>query len=181
MSAIVFPETRLGDDVTLRLIAPADAAEIFSVAALNRAYLAPWMAWLPHTQKVEDITAYITGALEESARGVCVPCVIRRERCIIGTISLHNIDRMHRTAEVGFWLAQDATGRGIMTNAARAMIAFGKATLQLHRIELMAAVENRSSRRVAERLGMQYEATLRERLHLNGRAHDAALYALVAD
>jgi len=181
MSAIVFPDTELADNVSLRLVVPADAPEIFVVVDRNRAYLAEWLAWLPHTQGAEDIVPFIAGARDEIARGMSVPCVIRRAQRIVGFISLHHLDRMHHCAEVGYWLAQEATGRGIVTSAARALIAYGIATLGLHRIELVAAVANARSRHVAERLGMTEEATLRDRLYLNGRFHDAVLYALLAD
>lgn len=179
MSAIIFPDVQLAQDASLRLSTPADAAEIFAVVERNREHLAQWLAWLPHTESANDIATYLATAQEEIARGTNVPCTIRHAQRVVGAISLHNIDRMHRCAEIGYWLAQDATGKGLATKAARALITYAGASLDSHRVELMAAVANLPSRRVAERLGMIEEATLRERLYLNGRFHDAVVYALL--
>jgi len=179
MSGICFAELAVAPGVTLRAAAPGDADE-FALVECNRAYLEQWLAWVPHTRDSEAINAFISGACEDARRGTALTALIRDGRAIVGAVGLHHIDRLTRGAEIGYWLAERAGGRGIMTAAARALVEYAFGELGLHRMELVAAVGNVRSRRLAERLGMTHEATLRERLFINGVFHDAALYVRLA-
>ena len=78
---------------------------------------------------------------------------------LLGMVGLHARDASMR--EIGFWIARDARGRGVMTAAARLVIRFGFEVLHLQRIEWCALVGNDASLRVAEKLGFQLEGTAR--------------------
>jgi RimJ/RimL family protein N-acetyltransferase len=53
--------------------------------------------------------------------------------------------------------------------------------LHLGRIEIVVAVNNRGSRRAAERLGAKLEGTARRRLVVNDESLDACIYSLVSE
>jgi RimJ/RimL family protein N-acetyltransferase len=77
-----------------------------------------------------------------------------------------------RSGEVGYWMAPDARGRGLTTEAARLVVDFGldPEGLALARVEWRAEVGNWASRRVAWRLGVRVEAQVRGLLlHHGGR------------
>jgi RimJ/RimL family protein N-acetyltransferase len=57
---------------------------------------------------------------------------------------------------------------------------FGLRVLGLQRIEILAAVGNKASQRVAEKAGAKKEGLLRKRLSIRGQAHDAVMYSLIA-
>ena len=97
----------------------------------------------------------------------------------LGSCGLCPIEREHATAGLGFWVRTSATGRGVATTAARLVAAAGFDHLGLNRIELLIAVQNTASRRVAEKLGAACEGTLRKRLVLPAGPTDMAMYALV--
>jgi RimJ/RimL family protein N-acetyltransferase len=80
---------------------------------------------------------------------------------------------------MGFWVRTSATGRGITSEAARLVVGFAFERLGLERVEVMAAVDNAASRRVAEKIGAQREGVLRRRLVLQGEPTDVVLYSLV--
>jgi RimJ/RimL family protein N-acetyltransferase len=67
----------------------------------------------------------------------------------------------------------------VATGSARAVIEAGFAHLGLNRIELLIAVDNAASRRVAAKVGAVHEGTLRKRLILPAGPTDMALYAVV--
>jgi RimJ/RimL family protein N-acetyltransferase len=71
------------------------------------------------------------------------------------------------------------TGLDIAPAATRLVAQFGFDELKLERIEIMMAVENYPSRRVAEKVGATLEGTLRRRLRLHEVQHDAYLFSLV--
>jgi RimJ/RimL family protein N-acetyltransferase len=58
---------------------------------------------------------------------------------------------------------------------------FGFAELGLQRIEILAAIPNIASQRVAEKAGAVREGVLRKRLLIRGVSQDAVMFSLVAE
>jgi len=100
----------------------------------------------------------------------------RETRRLLGSIAL-----MHLTegdvpdggrAEIGFWCAPWARGRGVITDAARLLCRCGFEELGLARIDWYAEVGNHASRRVAEKVGFTVEGVQRQRLVNRGERRD---------
>ena len=180
MNPIAFTPLDIGNGFSLRATTLADAAEMYAVIDRNRDHLARWLAWVSNAHAAGDIELFLLGALDSVRRGSGLTCAVVRDARIVGAIALHRTDSPERCAEVGYWLAREESGHGVMTAAVRAMLAYAFAELGIHRVELIAATENVRSRNIAERLGMTREATLRERLFIGGRFVDAVLYAALA-
>lgn len=99
----------------------------------------------------------------------------------IGTCSLFHHDAQNRRAELGFLLASDFQGRGLMSEAARGVIRFGLETLDLMRIEADTDPRNESSCRLLERLGFKQEGLLRKRWCVAGEWSDTAFFGLLKE
>ena len=91
---------------------------------------------------------------------------IYRDDVLIGAIGLHDIVEHHSGghAELGFWMAAEARGRGYLTEAAKAVIDWGFAELGLVRIRWQAVAGNVPSARAARALGFRYEGMQRQAL-----------------
>jgi ribosomal-protein-alanine N-acetyltransferase len=74
---------------------------------------------------------------------------------LLGNISLVFGDPNERTAEVSYWLAREARGRGAAADAVRALTRWAFDVLLLERIELRTNVGNAASQRVAARTGFR--------------------------
>ena len=96
---------------------------------------------------------------------------------LIGTCGLYTTP-IHRRAELGYALARDYWGQGLMTEAAKAAIAFGFHVMQLIRIQALCDVENIGSARVLEKSGMQFEGTLHNYLFTKNRPWNLKMYAI---
>ncbi|MFI9837371.1 GNAT family N-acetyltransferase [Nonomuraea sp. NPDC051941] len=83
------------------------------------------------------------------------------------------------TAEIGYWVDPKARGRGVATDAVRAVCRWAFRTHGLELIEWRAEVGNWASRRVAEKAGFTVEATLRKRLLHRGIRVDAWVGSLL--
>ncbi|WP_245884366.1 GNAT family N-acetyltransferase [Tumebacillus permanentifrigoris] len=98
---------------------------------------------------------------------------------MIGTVIISNWIRPFASADLGYDLAREYWGRGIMTEILKRVLAFGFEEMGLNRIEASSAPENVGSRRVLEKLGFAYEGTLKEKWYMNGRYWDAVVMGLL--
>jgi ribosomal-protein-serine acetyltransferase len=99
---------------------------------------------------------------------------------IVGSAGMHGVDWVNGSVELGYWLAADAEGSGIMSAAVEALLRLAFEELELNRVQVCVAVQNARSRAVVERLGMRFEGIAREHYRLGDTYHDDALYAMLA-
>lgn len=100
---------------------------------------------------------------------------------LIGTLGYHGwIREGANRARVGYDLLREHRRRGLMTEAMRAILAYGFDRMSLHRVEALTDPRNVPSIRLLERLGFRREGTLRENTHFRGRFVDDALFSLLA-
>jgi RimJ/RimL family protein N-acetyltransferase len=98
----------------------------------------------------------------------------------IGTVSLFQLSRGNRRAEIGYALARAWWGRGVMHEALVALLDWAFDALALNRLEADIDPANHASARSLERLGFTREGVLRERWIVDGQVSDTALYGLLA-
>ena len=94
-----------------------------------------------------------------------------------GMVDLHNISQEHHRCEIGYWLANQFQGQGIMTAAIRELEAIAFIELNMNRLEIFADAENEKSRAVATRRGFKLEGILNQYVNYSDQFRDMALYA----
>jgi RimJ/RimL family protein N-acetyltransferase len=97
---------------------------------------------------------------------------------LIGGIGLR-IDAQHPRAELGYWLGMPYWGKGYATEAARAIVEYGFATLGLHRIYASTFRENTVSAKVLQKVGMKHEGCLRQHVLKWERFIDLQMYGIL--
>jgi ribosomal-protein-alanine N-acetyltransferase len=98
---------------------------------------------------------------------------------MIGTVGLLRFDVEHRHAELGYDIARRWWGRGLVPEAAGAVIRYGFADLGLHRIEAGVRPGNDASVRVLQKLGFVEEGTRRDYLCARGRFYSFRWFSLL--
>lgn len=167
------------DDLELLLPELSHAGLMFRCVDDHRASLRTWLPWVDATRSPDDTASFIVTARDQYTAGTALHLVLWTGDAPVGTIGFNKIDALNRRAEVGYWLSPDFCGRGLMTDACRALLRHGFDTLSLHRIEIRCADANRRSAAVAERLHFRHEATLRESLRYQDTVHDERVYGLL--
>jgi RimJ/RimL family protein N-acetyltransferase len=169
--------------ILIRPYRSADLEPLFTAIRESIDELSPWLPWCHANYAIEETreflaladqwwqeqTQYIFGIFD-AASGE-----------FLGGTGLNQVDRLHQVGNLGYWVRGGVGGRGVATRAGRLVARFGFAEARLNRIEILAAVGNRASQRVAEKLGAQREGLLRRRLLLQGQSHDAVIYSLLAE
>ena len=138
--------------------------------------------WNPGPSDDEGIAAFIAGRNDWSEGDHASWAVADPSGRLVGSVSLHKIDHDQTDAEIGYWVAPWARGRGIATRAVTAAAAFGFDRIGLHRVFLYHSVENGGSCGVARAAGFQHEGTPRQSYrYADGRFHDEHLHGLLRD
>ncbi|MDX2151045.1 MAG: GNAT family protein [Bryobacteraceae bacterium] len=167
--------------VELRLLEPRHAQEIFAVVDRHREYLRQWLPWVDGSRTAADTEAFIGQSLEQFTKGIAVALGIWQNEAYVGGIGTHPMDLDAKKAEIGYWLAPEAQGQGIVTAACRRLMQHLYEERDIRRIVIQCAVGNRKSRAVPERLGFTLEGILRRSGYVNGEHHDMALYSLLRE
>jgi ribosomal-protein-serine acetyltransferase len=174
-----FGPLSIAEGAELRLWEAGDAVELTEVIAANREHLATWLPWA-ETQGFQDSVEYLDlKRLQlEANDGFEAALVLDGE--IAGGIGFHRVDWLNRSTSIGYWLAADAQGRGLMTAAVTALLDYAFFEWDLHRVVIEVIVGNERSRAIPERLGFRQEAILREAKLVRGSHEDTRLYAMLA-
>jgi len=164
--------------VRLRPLADADVPALFAVFSdeqVMRYWSTPPMRDVAEAQALlDDIRASF------QQRALFQWGVARREDDrVIGTCTLFNLDRRNGRAELGYALARDCWGQGLMSDALVALVAYAFGPLDLRRLEADVDPRNAASIRIVERLGFVREGLLRERWHVGGEVQDSLILGLL--
>jgi ribosomal-protein-serine acetyltransferase len=169
----------LGDGLAIRELRAEDPDELFALVQTNQPHLAPWMPWAVEPTLAET-RSYVAGALAQRARDDGFGAVIVDREAIIGSMGFHRVDWPNRASSLGYWLAADRQGAGIMTAAVRSLIRHAFDVWKLHRVEIHAAPANARSRAIPERLGFAEEGVRREAERFGETYRDLVVYGLLA-
>jgi RimJ/RimL family protein N-acetyltransferase len=173
--------TLTGESIVLRPFSLDDAPAIFAAVRQSLSELGQWLTWCHAEYAIDDTREFLRGRAEAFRRDgeYAFAIVDRASGEFLGATGVNQIDAAARRANLGYWLRTSATGRGVATQAARLLARWAFDALDLQRIEIVAAVGNRASQRVAERAGATREAIARNRLRVHGVPHDAVVYSFI--
>lgn len=97
---------------------------------------------------------------------------------IIGRCGLHNWNKEHKRAEIGYIMEDERfKGKGLMTEAINAIIDYGFNKLNLNRIEALVGIGNVPSLRLMERYNFKKEGVLRQHYHVSDNFEDSLLFS----
>ena len=164
----------------LRVLEESDTEGLYAVVDANRDYLARWLPWAAG-QTLEGTRTFIRSTRRQLANDDGFQTAIVEDGRIIGMVGFHAVSWQQGSTSIGYWLAESAQGRGIMTRAVRALTDHALTVWQLNRVEIRAAVDNTRSRSIPERLGFRQEGVLTKAELVGDRYVDHAVYAILAD
>ncbi|HEY3862481.1 MAG TPA: GNAT family protein [Verrucomicrobiae bacterium] len=155
------------------------AKELFELIEASRAHLRPWMNWADQRRTQADVAMYVANALKQFALNQAVHTGIWEKGKLAGMINCGPIDWPNRAAPLEYWLGAPFQGRGIMTSSCRAMAEHAFGAMNLHRLKIACAEENRRSRAIPEKLGFTFEGVARDAEWLHDHFVNHAIYAML--
>jgi RimJ/RimL family protein N-acetyltransferase len=166
------------DRLVLRPFTMDDAADVRRY--LSDAAIAKHTLTIPHPYPDGAADEFIAAQAPAWAAGKKVTWAVTRAKdgVLVGAISLQ-LTRAHRRCEVGYWIARPEWGQKYATEATRRVVAYAFDVLDMHRVEAHHFVENPSSGRVMENVGMSPEGLHRGVVWRDGAPRDLRSYAIL--
>ena len=163
----------------LRKLKPGDAADMFEYASDPE--VAKDVTWEPH-RTIEDSRGFIDSVLGKYANKQTSEwgLVLKETGKLVGTCGFVWWKPEHAKAEFGYALSREYWGKGLMTEAAAAVMAFGFEKMKLHRLEARCITTNTGSEKVMLKNGMKYEGTMRDMVYEKGGFKTLKLYSILA-
>ena len=136
-------------------------------------------------QSADDIRkriGYLFGgtSIEGERGGVVLAIEQLDDAAVIGDVVLFHLDAAAGSAEIGWVMSPAAAGRGLATEAVRALVDTAFSVYGLRRLVARIDADNVRSIALAERVGMRREAHLVENEWFKGRWSDEVDYAVLA-
>lgn len=136
---------------------------------------------LPYPYTEQDGKEFISAMLSADENETFA-FAITVNNMVIGSIGIFRQGNIHRqTAELGYYIAEEYWGKGIMTEAVKQICAYVFAKSDIIRIYAEPFAYNIASCRALEKAGFQYEGTLRSNAVKNGKVIDMKMYSLLKE
>ncbi|MEK3735031.1 MULTISPECIES: GNAT family N-acetyltransferase [Paenibacillus] len=145
-------------------------------------FIADMTLYIPHPYGDGVAERWIGTHADNFAAGRSLELAIvhKEEQYVIGAISL-GIHRNFNLGELAYWVGRKYNNNGYCTEAAKGMIQYGFEKLDLNKIFARYFGKNPASGRVMEKIGMQYEGTLRQHARKGEHYEDLIYYGLLRD
>jgi ribosomal-protein-alanine N-acetyltransferase len=185
VAAVGTPSLIRAGPVILRVPAMADFPQWAHLRAASRSFLTPWEPVWP----ADDLTRMafrrrIKRYQREVKNGSGYPFFVFSPdgETLLGGLTLSQVQRgVTQSCALGYWMGAPYAGRGLMTAAVRAVVAFAFDTLHLNRVEAACLPGNAASIRLLEKVGFTREGYARRFLCIDGRWQDHLLFGMVRD
>ena len=134
---------------------------------------------LPYPYTEQDGKEFISAMLSADENETFSFAIMVDDK-VVGSIGIFRQGNIHsQTAELGYYIAEEYWGKGIMTEAVKQICAYVFAKSDIIRIYAEPFAYNIASCRVLEKVGFQYEGTLRSNAVKNGKVIDMEMYSLL--
>lgn len=164
----------------LRKIKENDVNDLFEYASKEEVtkYL-PWDT----NKKINDAKEFIGFVMDLYEKGEVAPWAIeyKENKKMIGTVGFMWWDKENKVAETGSAINNEYWGLGLRKEAGEVLFEFGFKEMKLERIQAKCFVENKSSERAMEKLGMIYEGTLRNYTYVKGKSRSQKMFSILKE
>jgi RimJ/RimL family protein N-acetyltransferase len=169
------------DSITIKLVPLSEVhlSELVTAAADGEL----WKLWFTSIPSKENISEYISNALEQKSKGLALPFVVVEKTSgkIIGTTRFCNADPVNNRVEVGYtWYSKSFQRTSVNTECKLLLLTHAFETLDAIAVEFRTSWHNQASRAAIARLGAKQDGVLRNHQKLaNGGYRDTVVFSII--
>ena len=153
------------DSARIRPYEESDIEPLVAAVQESIADLVPWMPWASPVYSSAEAAAWVRLTSDGHANGTMYDfAILDADGRYAGGCGLNRINVADGVANLGYWVRSSASGHGVAPSAVRQVVAWAFANTGLNRLEIVVALNNIRSLRVAEKVGAQRDAVLRKRV-----------------
>jgi ribosomal-protein-serine acetyltransferase len=168
------------DQICIRPYQPDDVAKLYEAAHESLEHVGKYLDWCHMAYSLADAEQWVSSRANdwqnEHYSFVISPL---NSSAFLGGIGINFVNRVHQFANLGYWIRKSALGNNIAVQAVHLAANFAFSELNMQRLEIVTALDNYASQRVAEKAGAHREGVLPQRLCLHGKNIDAVMYSLI--
>jgi ribosomal-protein-serine acetyltransferase len=171
---------KVDHEISLELLQQHHKEELYCLIDQNREHLRKWLLWVDKRKRPEDFEPIIPIWIKNYAENNGFDAGLRYKGELVGMVGLHYIDWKNKSTSIGYFLSEDAQGKGIITRSLSALLNHLFEELELHRVLIQCADRNDRSKAIPERLGFVKEGITRDGQWLYDHYEDLVNYSLLA-
>jgi len=171
----------VSETLSLQAVNESHIAALHQLVLENKDWLQQTLNWPQYVNSEQDTRQNVQGNMMLHQRGIAKMFLIFSDDRMVGVISFNQIEPSNKTGYIGYWLDENAQGKGILTAALQAFIDYYAVRGEIRRFVIKCRVDNLRSNQVALRNGFTLEGCLRQAEFLNGAFHDQNIYARIID
>jgi ribosomal-protein-serine acetyltransferase len=156
---------QIDEHLMLRPYQSTDADLLFAAIDRERKHLGPWLGWVAHTTRPKHSLALPLGIFFKGE--------------IVGGIGMHDWIQDTKCAQVGYWIAKEHEGKGIVARSVTALLDYLFVVVGINKAEIRFVVANNRSAALAHRLGFKTEGILRQSFTRNGMIEDLVVTGML--
>ena len=166
-------------DIAMTRLKMNSAKEIYEKVMESKDYLDQWLPWVEDVKSVEDTKHYIRQANKRNCPKHDEVFEIRVRDDFAGMLALKEIDNQNKKAEIGYWLVQNYSGKGIMIRSCLALLRYSFEKLELNKIFIKCSVENIRSCNIPKQLKFTFEGIERDGEFIHNKFVDLKVYSML--
>jgi RimJ/RimL family protein N-acetyltransferase len=178
----MFPFVKLTDGViTIRPFEFGEEHELHAAVQESLPQLYPWMSWATERYTLNVARDFITITRAEWSRGTMYSFAITSATTgeLLGGSGLSHFHPIYKFCNLGYWVRTPKQGNGIAVRATKLAAQFAFERANAIRAEIVIAVGNEASKRVAEKVGAHYEGVMLNRMTVRENIYDAHMFSLL--
>lgn len=156
-------------------------AKALAQAANNAAIAGNLRNAFPHPYTLEAAIWYINDSIANGGKKQINDAIVVDGQAAGGIGIFVKDDVYEKSAELGYWLAQEYWGQGIVSGAVRTICKEAFEAFDIVRIFAEPFADNVGSRRVLEKAGFTCEGIMRDGVYKNGKLHSYCMYAVLRE
>ena len=169
---------QINKNINLEFIKKSHAKELYELTDNNRDFLRKWLQWVDYTNSQKDTLKFIESSIGKQKIKNGFDCVIKFNGKIAGVIGIVEISKFENSTEIGYWLGEIYTGKGIMTKSCAAVVNYCFDILKLSKIKIRCDIKNKESRGIPERLNFFKQGVLKHDIISDGKFSDLVQYVI---
>ena len=167
-------------DIVLRPCRVEDAQGMYGAVRESIPELVQWMPWCHQDYSLQEAKSWLRTQVQAfNERRWYQFAILDPAGEYPGQCGLNQMDEANRRCNLGYRVRSDVAGQGVAPRAVLMTRDWAFEHTALVRIEVVIAVGNHRSVRVAEKSGAFREGVLRKRLLLHGAYEDAVMFSFV--